>query len=209
MNQRDKAILSDLERFRVLSRDDIIELHFSGLKTPVTQANSVLKRLRRDGYIEANTDPRKYLYFPSPAPIKKDSQKIPHFLAIADFYRQLRRIEEPRTFEVEPKLGKGMPEPDIFTIWSKMPIFVEIQRQQYGREKIEDKMKRYETYYYSDEWHALPWQPQGKQPIFPRVLIVGEARYNLEAPFRIHQATNAAEFLEGRKSEQNGAMQRS
>lgn len=47
MNARDKAIVSDLVRFRCLSRDDIAELHFSNIKNPITQANMVLKRLRR------------------------------------------------------------------------------------------------------------------------------------------------------------------
>lgn len=199
MNLRDKAILQDLERFRVLSRDDIVELHFTGLKTPVTQANSVLKRLRRDGYIEANTDPRKYLYFTSPPPIKKDSAKIPHFLAIADFYRQLCRIEKPKQFEVEPKYGKGNPEPDAFARWQKMPLFIEIQRKQYSKTEMDAKMKRYEDYYHSEEWHSLPWQPKERQPVFPRVWIVGEARYNVDVPFRVIQSKDVEEYIKHTK----------
>lgn len=56
MKKRDIAILNDLERFRVLSRNDIIDLHFANLKNPIASCNSVLKRLRRDGYIEVNTN---------------------------------------------------------------------------------------------------------------------------------------------------------
>lgn len=197
MNKRDKAILADLERFRVLSRQDIADLHFSGLKTPVTQANSVLKRLRRDGYVEACTDRRQYLYFTSPAPIKKDSQKIPHFLGIVDFYKQLCRIEPPRTFEVEPKYGKGHPEPDAFVIWNKVPFFVEIQLRQYSKAVMDEKMKRYETYYYSEEWHKLSWQPKESKPIFPRVWIVTPILYNFnEMPFRVIQKKDVLEYME-------------
>lgn len=32
MRKRDVAILNDLQRFRCLTRNDIIELHFKGLK---------------------------------------------------------------------------------------------------------------------------------------------------------------------------------
>ena len=33
MKNRDKAIIKDLQRFRCMSRDDIIDLHFQGLKS--------------------------------------------------------------------------------------------------------------------------------------------------------------------------------
>ncbi|MHA4119940.1 replication-relaxation family protein, partial [Bacillus cereus] len=51
MKSRDKAIIKDLCRFRCLSRDDIIDLHFQGLKKAVTSCNTVMKRLRRDGSV--------------------------------------------------------------------------------------------------------------------------------------------------------------
>lgn len=75
MRKRDLAILKDLERFRCMTRDDIINLHFAGLKNPVTCANTVLKRLRRDGHIEVNTDFQPYIYFLSPSPINQDVAK--------------------------------------------------------------------------------------------------------------------------------------
>src|SRR4051812_25190453 len=105
MNKRDLSILKDLERFRVLSRDDIAFLHFKHLKRPIKCCNDVLKRLRRDNQIEANIERQPYLYFVSPSPIKKDSAKIPHFLKIVDFYKTLLEYETPRIFNVEPKYG--------------------------------------------------------------------------------------------------------
>lgn len=85
---RDKAILDDLTRFRCMSRDDLIDVHFNNVKDKITICNRVMKRLRRDGQIEVNTSIQPYLYFPSPSPIKKDRQKARHFLAIVEFYKQ-------------------------------------------------------------------------------------------------------------------------
>lgn len=61
MRNRDKAILNDLKRFRCMSRDDIIDLHFQGLNNAVTCCNTVMKRLRRDGHVDANVS-RDHLY---------------------------------------------------------------------------------------------------------------------------------------------------
>jgi ribosomal protein S25 len=62
MNARDKAIVEDIQRFRVLSRDLIADLHFQNVKNKVTAANYVLKRLRRDKYISCSDDRRQYIY---------------------------------------------------------------------------------------------------------------------------------------------------
>ncbi|CAM3816147.1 hypothetical protein GCM10009865_51830 [Aeromicrobium ponti] len=109
MRKRDVAILNDLQRFRCLTRNDIIELHFKGLKQPVTCCNTILKSLRRDGLIDVNVNHQPYLYFPSPATIKKDSAKIPHFLKIVEFYKSLIKYEDPKTFMVEPKYDSKVP----------------------------------------------------------------------------------------------------
>ncbi|WP_160044728.1 replication-relaxation family protein [Paenibacillus sp. USDA918EY] len=190
MNARDKAIVADLERFRCLSRDDIADLHFAHTKHPITHTNMVLKRLRRDGLVKCSTDRRKYVYFPAEHTIKPDSQKINHFLAIADFYKQLRRIEEPRTFQVEPKLGgKGLPEPDAFVIWKGAPWYVEIQRTHYTERVMAEKLNRYEKYFLSGAWEKEAWQPASKK-VFPYLWIVGAGRYKVEGrPYRIYQST--------------------
>lgn len=189
MNARDKAIVKDLERFRCLTRDDVAELHFSSVKNPVTQANMVLKRLRRDDVIACATDRRKYIYFPVPG-IKKDSAKIGHFLAIVEFYKQIRKVEEPRVFEVEPKVGgKGRPEPDVFTIWKGAPWYVEIQKSQFSDKVMQEKMNRYEQYYLSGEWEQESWQPAGKK-LFPYVWIIGAGggKYKVDRrSFRVFQ----------------------
>lgn len=194
MRQRDKAIIDGLQRFRCMTRNDIIDLHFQSVKNPITSANMVLKRLRRDGHIEANLNQQPYLYFPSPSPIKKDSQKTQHFLAIVDFYKQTRNHAEPKPFTVEPKYGKDFMEPDIFMIWKGAPFFVEVQRSNYSDKVMQTKFERYERYFYSDQWKLEPWQPPTKK-VFPYVWLITETRYNIEAPFRVFQSRDVNELM--------------
>lgn len=189
MNERDKAIVADIQRFRVLSRDLIADLHFQTNKDKVSNANHVLKRLRRDGYIAASTEPRQYLYFPAEGSIKKDSMKIPHFLRIASFYRDLCKIEKPRTFIVEKKYDKGFPEPDVFMIWKSAPWHVEIQNTKYSDRQIKEKLTRYDSFYLSNEWHKEKWQPQGRF-VFPYLWITGEVGYNIGMKsYKVYQAS--------------------
>ncbi|WP_394141547.1 replication-relaxation family protein [Cytobacillus oceanisediminis] len=182
MRKRDVAILNDLQRFRCLTRNDIIELHFKGLKQPVTCCNTILKSLRRDGLIDVNVNHQPYLYFPSPATIKKDSAKIPHFLKIVEFYKSLIKYEDPKTFMVEPKYGKGLMEPDAFMLWKRSPFFVEIQRSLYSEKVMNGKVQRYESYFMSNEWQQEPWQPQNKK-VFPAVIVITDTRYKIESPY--------------------------
>ncbi|MEK5415088.1 hypothetical protein [Paenibacillus sp. FSL L8-0708] len=176
MNTRDKAIVEDIQKFRVLSRDLIADLHFQNVKNKVTAANYVLKRLRRDKYISCSDDRRQYIYFPADGAIKKDSTKIPHFLMIADFYKQIAQIEKPRVFIVEPKYSKGMPEPDIFMVWKGMAWHVEIQRSLYSEKQMKEKLIRYDHYFLSNEWHKEEWQREDKK-IFPYLWISGVGKY--------------------------------
>jgi hypothetical protein len=193
MKQRDKDIMKDLEKFRCMGRNDIAEIHFANVKNPIKHCNEVLKRLRRDGYISCNKNYSPYVYFPVDS-IKKDSQKIPHFLAILDFYKQLKQIEPPKIFEVEPKFGTEYMEADVFTIWKQTPFFVEIQRHVYSQKVMEKKIKLYENYYMSDEWKKLHWQPKDKK-IFPRLWIITDHQYNISAPFKVLQTKTAKELL--------------
>ncbi|MGC4378972.1 replication-relaxation family protein [Fictibacillus sp. Mic-4] len=197
MRQRDKAILDDLQRFRVMSRDDIIDLHFANLKQPVTACNTVLKRLRRDGYVEVDTQRIPYLYFPSPRPIKKGSAKTEHFLAIVEFYKELRKYAEPKQFIVEPKLGaKGTSEPDAFMIWQGAPFYIEIQRNVYSKKVMDAKIKRYRDYFDSELWKDASWQPKDKR-YFPNVWIVSPYKYEIEPqPFRVLQSASVAELMQ-------------
>ncbi|MDZ4442400.1 replication-relaxation family protein [Bacillus cereus] len=195
MRNRDKAILNNLKRFRCMSRDDIIDLHFQGLKNAVTCCNTVMKRLRRDGHVDANISQQPYIYFPQSSTLRKTSQKIPHFLGIVDVYKQLIYYEKPKLFKVEPKYGKEFMEPDAFTIWRRSPFFIEVQRSVYSTKVMQDKINRYELYFHSQEWHNESWQPK-ESKFFPSILIITEKYYNISSfSLRIFQASSISNFL--------------
>ncbi len=196
MMSRDKAILSNLKRFRCMSRDDIIDLHFQGLKNAVTCCNTVMKRLRRDAHVDANISQQPFIYFPQPSTLRKTSQKIPHFLGIVDVYKQLIHYEKPKLFKVEPKYGKEFMEPDAFTIWRRSPFFIEVQKSVYSKKIMQDKINRYELYFHSQEWHNESWQPKGSK-FFPSILIITDKQYDINfSNLHIFQASSISNFME-------------
>ncbi|MEK5205319.1 replication-relaxation family protein [Bacillus sp. FSL R10-2789] len=196
MRNRDKAILNDLKRFRCMSRDDIIDLHFQGLNNAVTCCNTVMKRLRRDGHVDANVSQQPFIYFPQPSTIRKTSQKIPHFLGIVDVYKQLIHYEKPKLFKIEPKYGKEYMEPDAFTIWRRSPFFIEVQKSVYSKKIMQDKINRYELYFHSQEWHNEPWQPKGSK-FFPSILIITDKQYDINSSnLRIFQFSSISNFMD-------------
>jgi hypothetical protein len=194
LTPRDKNIIKKLTLFRCLSRDQIVSLFFGKLKNPVTSANYVLKRLRREGHIIANTEYSPYIYFPNPSPIKMGSQKIRHYLAIADFYIDLCQYETPRMFVVEPRYGAEFMQPDIFMIWKNEPFFVEIQQSVYSSNVMMKKIDRYQHYYKSGEWQKQAWQ-KSDSTCFPSIWIVAKNTYSI--PFHnitIIQTKNVQSF---------------
>lgn len=173
MTTRDDAIISDLQRFRAMTRGQIERMHFGEVENKVNECNRVMLRLKRDGHVAVSKERRMYIYFPVPH-IKKDSSKLNHYLAIADFYCEINNYAEPTRFDVEVKLGaKGSPEPDIFMIWKKTLWFVEVQQSVYSAKQWQEKLNRYEKYYLSEEWKSLDWQQKEKK-FFPMVWIVGK-----------------------------------
>ncbi|MEC2394041.1 hypothetical protein BK709_13630 [Bacillus thuringiensis serovar shandongiensis] len=152
LRTRDKKIIQALQLFRCMSRDQIAHLFFADVKNPITSANFVLKRLRREKHIDAYVDQQPYIYFPEPSIIKKDSQKINHYLAIVDFYIEICRHEHPSTFEVEKRYRTGHIQPDIFMIWQGKAYFVEIQLSRYSSVLMNKKLNRYIYYFETDEW---------------------------------------------------------
>lgn len=196
MKARDRAIIDDIQRFRVMSRDDIADLHFAGLKYAASNANTVLARLFRAGLIGRSTDYVPYLYFPVEKPIKKDGQKIRHFLEIVRVYRDMIKVARPSVFTVEAKYGKGLAEPDIFTIWKSSPIWIEVQRSHYTQQVMAEKIERYELLKESGIIARESWQPKNKPAVFPAILIISPTRYAVESDsVTILQAQSIADFL--------------
>jgi hypothetical protein len=200
LSNRDKAIIRALNRFRVMSLDDIAEIHFSHLKRPKNSANNVLKRLFRDGKIKRSTAFQPYVYFGPDTNLKENSAKIGHFLSIVQVYKDILRHGEVETFLVEPKYGhKGLVEPDIFCMfvseYGKSPFFIEVQNSVYSEKTMQEKLKRYVALYESGIIQREPWQ--GLKPIFPYVLILTESRYALDDsyPFKVLQAQSFSQLI--------------
>jgi len=195
MKKRDRAIIETLELFRAMSRDQIAELFYGNLKSPTTNANFALKRLRDRGYIEANTERQPYVYFPKPARIKQDGQKVDHFLKIADFYLQLKRAGGAIKFiHVEPQYIDGKIRPDICVMWQGSVFFVEIQNSHYTHKVMAEKFRRYQAFYDSGEWRGLPFQT--KSAPFPFVWVVADHKYKIDVKgFRVFQSKDVADLL--------------
>ncbi|MFJ5625471.1 hypothetical protein ACIQD3_22840 [Peribacillus loiseleuriae] len=189
LTNRDKAIIRDLNKFRVMDRDSIAELHFSNLKNPTYAANNVLLRLLRDGEIQRSTAFVPYCYFGPDVQMKKNSAKIGHFLAILNVYKELRSLGNLESFLVEPKYGKKSEgaEPDIYCYFRKTPFFIEVQRTIYSEKQMQDKLDRY-----SDLFNSGLLADKNT-----RVLILSDQRYAVdgEYPFKLFQAETFTKFL--------------
>ena len=203
LTKRDKEIIADLQRFRVMSRDDIADIHFRGLKRPQESANNVLLRLVRDGHIQRSTAFIPYVYFCADSNMKKNSQKIPHYLQIVKVYKEILSVGPVEQFIVEPRYRKGLAEPDAFFIYQRTPFFLECQRTVYSEKVIEEKLNRYLALYESGLIAEESWQPAGKV-IFPYIFIVSDTRYalNRQYPFRVFQAPSFTSFLRSLKHPQ-------
>jgi hypothetical protein len=215
LSQRDKAIIADINRFRVMDRDSIAELHFGHLKRPINSANAVLKRLVTDGHIRRSTKfGAPYLYLSGETSLREDSAKIGHYLAILDVYKDILRHGTADVFQVEPKYGsKGTVEPDVFCIFRKhgmtgrTPFFIEVQNTLYSQKTMKTKLDRYLKLYESGVIAKEPWQPSARPPVFPIVLIISEHRYAIDGsyPFRVIQAQSFTQFMMSLKPAQRPA----
>lgn len=195
MRSRDAAIIADLARFRALTRNQIAALHFTNVKSPATAANSTMLRLYRQGLVSRSANYQPFVYFPAEGSIKKDSAKVPHFLAIADAYITLSRYAKPTQIIVEPKYEKAVAEPDAFTIFKGSPLFIEVQRSVYSEKVMAEKIARYEALFASGIVQGEAWQPAGRK-VFPAVLILTQTRYAINSRnFTIIQAGSIEEFM--------------
>ncbi|HHW36133.1 MAG TPA: hypothetical protein GXX18_02345 [Bacillales bacterium] len=195
LSQRDRNILYDIRKFRVMDTNSIANLHFDNNKNPASSASNVLLRLTRLKYIRRLRGFSPYLYMLSESKIKQDSNKIPHFLELLHVYKEIRSIEEPRIFQVEPRYE--MVRPDIFTIFMRTPFYIEVQRSIYSDDEMTKKLDRYEKLFESGIVNEETWQPKGKTPVFPYILIITDSRYNIknDYPFKVFQAGSITEFM--------------
>ncbi|MDD1516015.1 hypothetical protein [Priestia megaterium] len=203
LSQRDKDIIAFINQFRAVDRDSLVDLFFKQLKSPINACNSVMVRLYRLGLIERTQQYSPTVYLPVDAKIKKNSQKILHFLSVLDIYKQMCTYSTPKQVIVEdkPTGRKGGIEPDLFCIFKGSPFWIEIQRNQYSVQKMQAKINLYEEFFFSDEWKVLHWQPEERSPIFPSVILITPVRYAVSSEhIRIIQVANIHELMEKYKS---------
>jgi len=203
LSQRDKDIIGFINQFRAVDRDSLVELFFKQLKSPINACNSVMIRLYRLGLIERTQQYSPTVYLPVDAKIKKNSQKILHFLSILDVYKQMCTYSTPKQVIVEdkPTGRKGGIEPDLFCIFKGSPFWIEIQRNQYSEQRMQDKINLYEEFFFSDEWKALQWQPEERPAIFPTIMLITPVRYAVSSEhIRIIQVACIHELMEKYKS---------
>lgn len=206
LSERDKAIIANINRFRVMDRDSIAELHFADKKRPINSANAVLKRLVIEGHIRRSTAfGTPFLYLSTETNMKKDSAKLGHYLAILNVYKEMRQYGEIITFQVEPKYGaKGTVEPDVFCIFrkhdrqDKTPLFIEVQKTVYSQKTMQAKLERYKKLHESGVIEKEPWQTFFNKTKFPRLIILSEQRFAIDTdyPFKIIQAQSFSQFVE-------------
>jgi hypothetical protein len=199
LSQRDKDIIGFIKQFRAVDRDSLVELFFKQLKSPINACNSVMIRLYRLELIERTQQYSPTVYLPVDAKIKKNSQKILHFLSILDVYKQMCSYSMPKQVIVEdkPTGRKGGIEPDLFCIFKGSPFWIEIQRNQYSEQKMQAKINLYEEFFFSDEWKALQWQPEDRSAIFPSVILITPVRYAVSSDHvHIIQVATIHELME-------------
>jgi len=195
MKKRDLEIISTLQQFRAMTRDQVAELFFGHTKKKALNANDVLKRLRDRGYIEADTNRQPYVYFPKPSRIKASGQKVNHFLKITEFYLQLRAHGEKdlKHFAVESQFPNVDVRPDVCMFWRGSAFFVEVQNTQYTAKVMQQKIARYEAFARSELWReCLPFRVKR----FPTVWIIADHRYNVTSEYvRIIQTKDVAQLI--------------
>ncbi|MDC0706768.1 hypothetical protein [Priestia sp. AB] len=203
LSQRDKDIIGFINQFRAVDRDSLVELFFKQLKSPVNACNSVMVRLYRLGLIERTQQYSPMVYLPVDAKIKKNSQKILHFLSILEIYKQMCTYSTPKHVIVEdkPTGRKGGIEPDLFCIFKGSPFWIEIQRNQYSEQKMQAKINLYEEFFFSDEWQASHWQPEDRPALFPSIILITPVRYAVNSEhIRIIQVASIHKLMEKYKN---------
>lgn len=203
LSQRDKDIIAFINQFRAVDRDSLVDLFFKQLKSPINACNNVMVRLYRLGVIERTQQYSPTVYLPVDAKIKKNSQKILHFLSILDIYKQMCTYSTPKQVIVEdkPTGRKGGIEPDLFCIFKGSPFWIEMQRNQYSEQKMQAKINLYEEFFFSNEWQVLHWQPEDRSAIFPSIILITPVRYAMSSDhIRIIQVASIHELMEKYKS---------
>ncbi|PHD75975.1 hypothetical protein COF64_09945 [Bacillus sp. AFS043905] len=153
-------------------------------------------QLHRDGEIQRSTAFIPYCYFGPNVQMKQQSQKVGHFLAILNVYKEMLKLGDLESFLVEPKYGRkkdGCCEPDIYVHFRRTPFFIEVQKTVYSSKQMDEKLDRY----------CLLYENGVIDNPFPHVLILSDQRYAIDGnyPFKVFQSESFTEFMSSLRSE--------
>jgi hypothetical protein len=139
--------------FPLSSRDQLLKWFYDGDTKKANLVNAKLLKLVERGKLKVNRDRRPYVYFAPDTKVKKQSNKLDHYLAAVDFYiwfanscREYRN-EIPKVLAFEHNFGKGKAKPDIVLKWLNKVYFVEVQRTIIPQRRMDKKLKLYEEVY--------------------------------------------------------------
>jgi hypothetical protein len=181
MRKRDFEILKSLEKFKCLTTSQIAALHFSNNANPKITANRVLKRLRLNQVITANTDRafQEYIYFPSNSTIKKDSQKLDHYLLMNQTIIDMLIYSSIQEYHFETTIPDADFIPDIYVKgWLSNDWFIECQNSLYTTKQLYSKLDKYKKFHEKGYWNN------------ERVMIIGKVNLKFDPddyPFKVRQ----------------------
>lgn len=196
MNERQRAILNAVEKFRALSRVHIETMFFERTKNAKNNANNVLKKLCDRGYLVQNKAFQPFVYHVKGTKLKANGQKVSQYLQFADVYLEMVKHGSVKQIDIEPRYQNVEVRPDMFAIWKGSLWFIECQNSTFSEKQITEKIQRYEKLLISGQYKQLPFQKYEKHT-FPFVLIIGEGvPYSITSKHvRIFQAKSIDEFM--------------
>lgn len=151
LTQRDKAIISHLERFKICNTLTLAKLFFPSLRMAQIRLKWLAdnREIKRDRiYID-----NQYVYF-----LKKPKQ-IRHKLLISKFYVALKEVVLIKHFVLEKKIESIVPDMIIGYEYNKNKyiacIEVEISNNSISK-KLDAYRKLYKTQQYKKYFHTMP-----------------------------------------------------
>lgn len=203
MKKRDEAIIQDMYRFRAMTRDDIIALHFSNVKRGVNNCNTVMKRLRDNGEVDVIKSVKPFIYVIPHKENGYEPQQTKRYLELVSIYREMRQRGEVSIWETEPQLPGLQHTPDAIAVWNGRPYFVETSYSASTVEKATAKIKSYQQYWKQRKlWREEGWH-KPNQKSFPHVILITSKQMLLTSHgFRIYQGTKISMILDGMQKQQ-------
>ncbi|MCY0892340.1 MAG: replication-relaxation family protein [Acidibacillus sp.] len=183
-------IIDFLSTVRIANTEQVGRLFYADRGSPSKRASEALSELAKEKLVEGEivklgtpklwrlTKKAKDSMGIGQKGIPFNTAKTAHWLAIADLYIRLRKIERPLFFIPEYREvieNKRIFSPDAWLVWRKRPFFVEVQLTVMPSMRWKDKWKSYELFYLRLDKRAFQPKPPAR-PVKPQILVVSRQR---------------------------------